>query len=53
MIFLNFTLRYVDVIHTTDTIGIEFSIGHADFYINVGKIQPGCKDNSTNFLRLG
>lgn len=31
----------VDVLHTS-YLGYTSNLGHADFYINGGKIQPGC-----------
>lgn len=31
----------VDVIHTS-VLGYAHKIGHADFYVNGGMIQPGC-----------
>ncbi|KAK0075846.1 hypothetical protein PV326_011242 [Microctonus aethiopoides] len=35
--------NFVDIIHTnTKTFGIKLRIGHADFYVNYGKSQPGC-----------
>lgn len=35
--------RYVQVIHTNGGVyGMEQPIGHADFYVNGGKQQPGC-----------
>ncbi|KAK0172441.1 hypothetical protein PV328_005757 [Microctonus aethiopoides] len=34
---------FVDIIHTNNrALGIETAIGHADFYVNYGKPQPGC-----------
>ncbi|EDO45128.1 predicted protein, partial [Nematostella vectensis] len=38
---------FVDVIHTSADYGITSTIGHADFYPNGGKKQPGCD----NFFR--
>lgn len=32
----------VQVIHTTNTLGLEEPIGDSDFYPNGGKSQPGC-----------
>lgn len=35
--------RYVQIIHTCGgRLGIKHSIGHADFYPNFGRHQPGC-----------
>lgn len=35
--------RYVQVIHTNGGVyGIEQPMGHADFFVNGGKQQPGC-----------
>lgn len=35
--------EYVDVIHTDSTnLGADVSLGHADFWPNAGKEQPGC-----------
>lgn len=40
--------KYVEVIHTdcafTQSLGIIEPMGHADFYPNNCKVQPGCKD---------
>ena len=36
---------FVDVIHTSVGFGIEESIGHSDFWPNLGLEQPGCKSN--------
>ncbi|KAK0162137.1 hypothetical protein PV327_008499 [Microctonus hyperodae] len=34
---------FVDIIHTnTRTFGMNLAVGHADFYVNHGKSQPGC-----------
>ncbi|CAC5375489.1 Phospholipase A1 member A,Endothelial lipase,Pancreatic lipase-related protein 2,Inactive pancreatic lipase-related protein 1,Pancreatic triacylglycerol lipase,Putative endothelial lipase [Mytilus coruscus] len=33
---------FVDVIHTDGVLGLQKNMGHADFYPNGGKIQPGC-----------
>jgi hypothetical protein len=33
---------YVDVIHTSKTLGYEEAFGHVDFYPNGGTLQPGC-----------
>ncbi|KAF2902680.1 hypothetical protein ILUMI_03509 [Ignelater luminosus] len=43
--------RFVDVIHTcAGSFGIEFAIGHADFYPNGGQRQPGCGSISNHHL---
>ncbi|KAF5292124.1 hypothetical protein FQA39_LY14079 [Lamprigera yunnana] len=34
--------NFVQVIHTTDTLGFRDAIGHADYYPNGGNLQPGC-----------
>ncbi|XP_018371256.1 PREDICTED: phospholipase A1-like [Trachymyrmex cornetzi] len=36
--------KYVEVLHTSD-FGIQYEIGHADFYFNGGHIQPKCGIN--------
>ncbi|KAK0098324.1 hypothetical protein PV326_009518 [Microctonus aethiopoides] len=34
---------FVDIIHTNSrTFGMRLAVGHADFYMNYGKSQPGC-----------
>ncbi|KAK4887580.1 hypothetical protein RN001_003851 [Aquatica leii] len=39
--------RFVDVIHTDiDRLGSPTSYGHADYYVNCGFHQPGCKQIS-------
>lgn len=38
----------VDVIHTS-LLGNYKPLGHADFYVNGGKRQPGCKTTNRNF----
>lgn len=40
--------KYVEVIHTaTLIVGVYEAMGTADFYINGGLVQPGCKKNLT------
>lgn len=34
---------FVDVVHTS-CLGILKPVGHIDFYVNVGEMQPGCTD---------
>ena len=34
--------NFVDAIHTCITYGLQVSVGHADFWPNMGKVQPGC-----------
>ena len=42
---------FVDVIHTNGgLLSFPWSIGHADFYVNGGALQPGCP--STDFRTL-
>lgn len=37
--------QFVDVIHTDASVqGFISAIGHVDFYVNGGAIQPGCQD---------
>lgn len=36
------TADFVDIIHTSDTMGIFYRLGHADFYPNGGRKQPAC-----------
>ncbi|KAK2587498.1 hypothetical protein KPH14_003198 [Odynerus spinipes] len=33
---------YLQIIHTTMTAGVTEAIGHVDFYMNKGHLQPGC-----------
>lgn len=35
---------YVEVMHTSGLIGFEAAIGTADFYVNGGRYQPGCRE---------
>lgn len=35
---------FVDIIHTSSTLGLQSNIGHADFYPDEGKTQPGCQN---------
>ena len=32
----------MDIIHTSISYGLQVSIGHADFWPNMGQVQPGC-----------
>lgn len=32
----------MQVIHTTNTLGISYSAGTVDFFMNGGGVQPGC-----------
>lgn len=41
----------VDVIHTS-RLGSSKPMGHADFYVNGGKRQPGCKTTNGKIKRL-
>lgn len=34
--------HYVQVIHTSISLGAYPALGHADFYVNYGYFQPGC-----------
>ena len=35
--------NFVDVIHTSGLFGLIESIGHSDFWPNLGYVQPGCE----------
>lgn len=39
---------FVDIIHTTTTLGFRAPLGHADFYPNNGEFQPGCSNLRIN-----
>lgn len=41
----------VDVIHTS-LFGNSKPVGHADFYVNGGKRQPGCKTTNGKIKKL-
>lgn len=44
--------EYVEIIHTNGKCyGIQEAFGHADFYVNGGNEQPGCKDDNCHHQR--
>lgn len=45
--------EFVDVIHTgAGYFGKIEAVGHVDFYVNGGYIQPACKESACEYLHL-
>ncbi|XP_064456252.1 phospholipase A1-like [Ornithodoros turicata] len=42
---------FVDVVHTSDCHGLVKPVGHVDFYVNGGGMQPGCTDAMCSHVR--